>query len=349
MILPELCAKKTRLLDGTMNVVISGSIAFDYLMTYPGHFRDHIVPEHLESITLSFLVDSLVRLRGGVAPNIAYTMALLGGSPYVFGTVGEDAGEYIGWLAQQGVDTRFVKTIPGVFTASFFANTDQDNNQISSFYTGAMAHAREMSLKDLGEVEPDLMVVSPNDPLAMDRYVSECKASGIPYMYDPGQQVARSSGEELKRGVESAHILFVNEYEWGLLQKHTGLTAGQILAAVPVVVITLGKRGVEIHANGTVETLPAVPENQIIDPTGVGDAFRGGFLRGYQLGLDWQICCEMGSLAAVYCLESNGPQGHSYTRSEFVQRFRQHFDDQGALDALMNAKRTVLEDLNEQL
>lgn len=318
-----------------MNVVITGSIAFDYLMTYPGYFRDHIVPERLDSISLSFLVDQLVRLRGGVAPNIAYTMALLGGTPYVFGTVGEDAGEYVAWLNSQGVDTRFIKTIPGVFTASFFANTDRANSQISSFYTGAMAYARELSLNDLGDVNPDLVVISPNDPAAMDRYVTECKAAGIPYLYDPGQQVARSSGEELRRGTEGARLLFVNEYEWGLLQKHSGLSAETILSTVPTVVITLGASGVEIHADGGMQRLPAVQENSIIDPTGVGDAFRGGFLRGYQLGLDWKICSEMGSLAAVYCLESNGPQGQSYTRSEFIQRFRQYFDDQGKLDVLM--------------
>lgn len=318
-----------------MNVVITGSIAFDYLMTYPGYFRDHIVPERLDSITLSFLVDQLVRLRGGVAPNIAYTMALLGGTPFVLGTVGEDAGEYVEWLKDQGVDTRFIKTIPGVFTASFFANTDKANNQISSFYTGAMAHARELSIHDMGEIKPDLVVISPNDPAAMDRYVAECKAVGIPYLYDPGQQVARSSGEELHRGVEGAQILFVNEYEWELVQKHTGLSAEKILSTVPIVVITLGKCGVEIHVEGSIQSLPAVPEDKIVDPTGVGDAFRGGFLRGYQLGLNWEICSQMGSLAAVYCLENNGPQGHSYTRNEFVQRFRQHFDDQGLLDALM--------------
>lgn len=318
-----------------MNVVITGSIAFDYLMTYPGYFRDHIVPERLDSITLSFLVDQLVRLRGGVAPNIAYTMALLGGTPYVFGTVGEDAGEYVAWLKDQGVDTRFIKTIPDVFTASFFANTDKANNQISSFYTGAMAHARELSIDDLDGIKPDLVVISPNDPAAMDRYVAECKAAGIPYLYDPGQQVARSSGEELRRGVEGAQILFVNEYEWELVRKHTGLSAEKILVTVPIVVITLGKDGVETHVNGGVQKLPAVPEENIVDPTGVGDAFRGGFLRGYQLGLSWKLCSQIGSLAAVYCLENNGPQGHTYTRNEFVQRFRQHFDDQGLLDALM--------------
>jgi len=174
MILPELQAKSAKW-DGSMNVVLTGSIAFDYLMTYPGYFRDHIVPEHLDSITLSFLVDTLERVRGGTAPNIGYTMALLGGKPLVFGTVGEDAGEYLTWLQQVGVDTRFIKTVPGVFTASFFANTDKANNQISSFYTGAMAHARDLSMTSLDEVHPDLVVISPNDPAAMDRYVAECR------------------------------------------------------------------------------------------------------------------------------------------------------------------------------
>ena len=185
-----------------MTIVLTGSIAFDYLMTYPGYFRDHIVPERLDTISLSFLVDQLERVRGGTAPNIAYTMALLGGKPVVFGTVGEDAGEYLAWLKQVGVDTRFIRTVPGVFTASFFANTDLANNQIASFYTGAMAHARDLSLKELGDLRPDLVVISPNDPVAMDHYVTECKADGIPYLYDPGQQVARSSGAELARGVQ---------------------------------------------------------------------------------------------------------------------------------------------------
>ena len=319
-----------------MTIVLTGSVAFDYLMTYPGYFRDHIVPERLDTISLSFLVDQLERVRGGTAPNIAYTMALLGGKPVVFGTVGEDAGEYLAWLKLVGVDTHFIRTVPGVFTASFFANTDLANNQIASFYTGAMAHARDLSLKELGNLRPDLVVISPNDPVAMDHYVTECKADGLPYLYDPGQQVARSSGAELARGVQGAHILFVNEYEWELLLKHTGLKVETILNTVPIVVITLGARGVEIHVQGELITLAAVPERVIIDPTGVGDAFRGGFLVGYQLGLSWKVCAEMGSLAAVYCLEAKGPQAHQYTVAEFVERYRQFFDDQGALDALMS-------------
>jgi adenosine kinase len=318
-----------------MTVVLTGSIAFDYLMTYPGYFRDHIVPERLDTISLSFLVDQLERVRGGTAPNIAYTLALLGGKPVVFGTVGEDAAEYLAWLSSAGVDTRVIHTVKGVFTASFFANTDLANNQIASFYTGAMAHARDYSINEVAGEKPELVVISPNDPVAMERYVAECKQLNIPYLYDPGQQVARSSGDELCRGVQGASILFVNAYEWELLQKHTHLCADEILSTVPLVVITLGAKGVEIHDSGKVYTLPAVQERVIVDPTGVGDAFRGGFLRGYQLGLDWQLCAQMGNLAAVYCLEHKGPQTHHYSAEEFVNRFREFYTDQGALDVLL--------------
>ena len=319
-----------------MSVVITGSIAYDYLMTYPGYFKDHLVPEQLDSISVSFLVDSMVRQRGGIAPNIAYTLALLGDRPIVFGTVGEDFEDYRRWLAERGIDTEYIRTIPGVFTASFFANTDLANNQICSFYTGAMAHARDLSLHTFSSKKPDLVVISPNDPLAMDRYVAECQELGVPYLYDPSQQVARSSGEELRRGVEGAYALFCNEYEWGLLQKHTGLSAAEILDRVELVVVTSGARGIAIYNNGEEFFVPAVPVDKIVDPTGVGDAFRGGFIRGMQLRLDWQTCGRMGSLAAAYCLEQRGTQAHSYTIPEYIERYRQHFDDQGALDALLS-------------
>jgi adenosine kinase len=318
-----------------MTIVCTGSIAFDYLMTFPGYFRDHIVPEHLDSISLSFLVDHMVRLRGGVAPNIAYTMALLGDNPIVFGTAGEDFGEYRAWLDQNGVNTKYIRIIPEKFTASFFANTDKANNQICSFYNGAMADARDLSLYDFEKNPPQLVVISPNDPLAMDRYVRECKELKIPYMYDPGQQVVRSSGEELCRGVEGAHFLFVNEYEWELLQKHTCLSAEEILNSVQVVVNTLGSKGANIHTQGKVIHVPVAPVEKIEDPTGVGDAFRGGFLRGFELGFDWETCGQMGSLAAAYCLENKGTQAHHYSREEFVNRYRENFDDQGQLNVLL--------------
>jgi adenosine kinase len=303
-------------------------------MSFPGYFREHILPDRLESISLSFLVDTMVRQRGGTAPNIAYTLALLGEHPQVLATVGEDFAEYRAWLESKGVDTSLTKVVPGTYTASFFANTDLANNQICSFYTGAMAHAATLSLRDL-PVKPDLVIVSPNDPKAMDQNVAECKELGIPYLYDPSQQIVRVSGEEIRRGVEGAASLFVNEYEFELLQKHTGLTPSQVMERVGFLVVTLGEKGAAIYADGQKYTVPAVAPKAILDPTGVGDAFRGGFVRGLRLGLGWDTCGKMGALAAVYCLETRGPQEHNYTLAEFVARYREHFDDQGQLDALV--------------
>lgn len=319
-----------------MTIVCTGSIAYDYLMTFPGHFRDHILPDQLEHISLSFLVDSMVRQRGGTAPNIAYTLALLGERPLMVGTVGEDFEDYRNWLESKGVDTRFARVIPGKFTASFFVNTDLANNQIASFYTGAMAHAAEISLSELSDHHPELVVISPNDPTAMDVYAAQSKELGIPYLYDPGQQIVRVSADVLRRGVDGAYSLFVNEYEFGLLQKHTGLTPRQIMGMVELLVVTLGKDGANIYVEGDEYHIPVIPPNHIVDPTGVGDAFRGGFLRGTRLGLDWQTCGQMGALAATYCLEQPGTQNHAYTPAQFVARYREHFDDRGALDSLLS-------------
>lgn len=318
-----------------MSVICTGSIAYDYLMTFPGFFRDHILPDRLESISLSFLVDSLTRQRGGTAPNIAYTLALLGEPALIVGTVGEDFGDYRRWLEEQNLDTRYIREIPGKFTASFFANTDQANNQICSFYTGAMAHAGEISLDELVPEHPDLVIISPNDPGAMDQYVDECARLGLPYLYDPGQQVARVSGAELRRGVENAFSLFCNEYEFELLQKHTGLSQKEMTELVKLVVVTLGKNGADIYSNGECTHTPVVPPQQIADPTGVGDAFRGGFVRAWHLGLDWMTCGQMGALAATYCLEQKGTVNHVYSLPEFIARYREHFDDGGKLDALL--------------
>lgn len=317
-----------------MTIVCTGSIAYDYLMTFPGKFRDQLIADKLENVSLSFLVDSMVKQRGGVAPNIAYTLALLGDRPAVMGTVGEDFGEYRDWLESQNIDTTLIKAIQGKFTASFFANTDLVNNQISSFYTGAMAHASEISLRDLPN-KPTLVVISPNDPQAMYQYSLECQELGIPYLFDPSQQVARNPGDQLLVGVKGAQSLFVNEYEFELLQKHTGLSEQEILKHVEFMVVTCGERGARVYAGGQVYLIPTVPPAQIVDPTGVGDAFRGGFLRGYTLGFDWPVCGRMGSLAATYALEQRGTQNHYYTLDEFVARYRQHFDDQGVLDALL--------------
>jgi adenosine kinase len=317
-----------------MSIVLTGSVAFDYLMTFPGYFREQIIPEKLDCISLSFLVDTLTRQRGGIAPNIAYSLALLGDSPKVAATVGQDFEEYRAWLESKGVDTTYVKVIADKFTASFFENTDLANNQIASFYTGAMADAGQVSLKNMKPGEADYVVISPNDPGAMDQYVRECGELGIPYLYDPSQQIARNDHAELRRGVEGAQAVFCNDYEYELLQKHTGLTAADIEKTVELLVVTLGEKGAVVKSKGQTYNIPIVPAERIVDPTGVGDAFRGGFLRGYHLGLDLQTCGQMGALAATYVLEQKGTQNHHYSITEFVKRYREHFDDHGVLDVL---------------
>jgi len=317
-----------------MNILLTGSVAYDYLMTFPGLFKEQILPEHLESISLSFLVNSMSRQRGGIAPNIAYTLAMLGEEPFLMATVGEDFGDYRDWLESKGIDTSNVKVFPGVFTASFFATTDQANAQIASFYPGAMAYAAEQSLKTL-EDKPDLVVVSPNDPEAMKNFAAECRALDIPYLYDPSQQILRLSGEEILRDMQGAHFLFVNDYESELIVKKTDLSLDEILKVVDIVVITRGEKGTSIYAEGNRLNLPVVPPTQIVDPTGVGDAFRGGFLAGYSKGWSWEICGKMGALAATYCLEQKGTQNHSFSKDEFVSRFRKHFNDDGLLDDLL--------------
>jgi adenosine kinase len=319
-----------------MEIVLTGSIAFDYLMKFPGYFQDHILPDNLECLSLSFLVESMVRQPGGIAPNIAYTLALMGERPRLLATAGEDFVEYRDALERSGVDTSGIRLIKGEFTASFFANTDLANAQIASFYPGAMAAAGDLSLNDLKGNRPELVLISPNDPRAMVRYVSECKQLGIPYIYDPSQQIPRLTDDEIKEGLEGALALFVNKYEFRMIQKRTGLSPWEIKALTQFSVVTLGEEGSVIYQGEKELRIPVVTPNEIIDPTGVGDAFRGGFLAGYARGWDLEICAQMGAVAAAFCLEQEGPQGHSFTPSELVARFREHFDDRRILDALIN-------------
>jgi adenosine kinase len=318
-----------------MYIVLTGSVAFDYLMTFPGYFRDHFLPDKLDSISLSFLVDSYRKRQGGIAPNIAYTLALLGEKPHIMATVGEDFEEYRKWLEINGVDTAMMKVIPGVITASFFCNTDRANNQIASFYPGAMGYASQQSFKDWKGEQPDLVVISPNDPQAMKQYVAECQELRIPYLYDPSQQIVRLTGEELEAGIGGALALFVNDYEFGLVQKMTGRTAQDLLETLQFMVVTCGSQGSKVYSREQVYEIPVVRPEQIIDPTGVGDAYRGGFLTGYSHGLPLETCGQMGTLAATYCLECEGTQGHCYKLSDFIKRFKQHFDDHGQLDKLL--------------
>ena len=320
-----------------MNILLTGSVAYDYLMTFPGYFKDHILPEKLNAISLSFLVESMVRLRGGIAPNIAYTLALLGQKPRLWAAVGEDFEEYRIWLESKGIETSGARVIPGVFTASFFVNTDRSNAQIASFYPGAMAFASQLSLYDLNEHRPDLVVISPNDPQAMNQYVEECQALDLPYIYDPSQQIVRLDADNLRLGILHAYGLFVNDYEAALIEKMTGWDSKKMLELNPemLIVITRGEQGADIYTKNQSVNIPVVSPREIIDPTGVGDAFRGGFLTGLSQGLDLSLCGRIGALAATYCLEQSGPQGHAFSRQEFLARYNSIFRDDSSLGFLL--------------
>ena len=306
-----------------MNIVVTGSIAYDYLMSFPGKFTEHFLPEHMNRVSLSFLVDTMDKRRGGCAPNIAYTLALLGERPLLMATAGEDFGEYRQWLDAAGIDTTHAKQIAGKFCASFFCSTDVDNNQIASFYTGAMADAGQLSfraVKDCG-----LAIIAPNDPGAMVQYAEECRTLGIPFIFDPGQQCARMSGDELRDGITGATIVIVNDYELELLRQKTSLGESGILGVAKTLIVTKGELGSSVLTGAGQVDVPAVPPTRIVDPTGVGDAFRGGLMRGISLGLPYDICARMGSVAATYALEHMGGLSHAYTWDEFKKRYEEHF------------------------
>ena len=306
-----------------MKIVVTGSIAYDYLMSFPGKFTEHFLPEHMKRVSLSFLVDTMDKRRGGCAPNIAYTLALLGEKPLLMATAGEDFGEYRQWLDAAGIDTSHAKQIPGKFCASFFCSTDTENNQIASFYTGAMADAGQLSfrvVKDCG-----LAIIAPNDPGAMVQYAEECRTLGIPFIFDPGQQCARMEGDELRDGIQGATIVIVNDYELELLRQKTGLSEQGILGAAKTLIVTKGEHGSSVITGAGQVDVPAVTPARIVDPTGVGDAFRGGLMRGISLGLPYEVCARLGSVAATYALEHMGGLSHSYTWDEFKKRYEQHF------------------------
>ena len=306
-----------------MNIVVTGSIAFDYLMSFPGKFTEHFLPEHMSRVSLSFLVDTMDKRRGGCAPNIAYTLALLGERPRLMATAGQDFGDYRRWLEAAHVDTSLVKEIADRFTASFFCSTDSDSNQIASFYTGAMANAGELSFRDV----PDcgLAIISPNDPGAMLQYAEECRVLGIPYIWDPGQQCARMSGDELRDGLVGATIVICNDYEIELIRQKTGLDEDAILTHSGSLVITRGENGCSILERNGRTVVPAVPPHRLVDPTGVGDAFRGGFLKGMARGASYTVCAQLGSVAATYALEHLGGLSHAFTWAEFRERYETHF------------------------
>jgi adenosine kinase len=310
-----------------MSIVVTGSIAFDYLMSFPGKFTEHFLPEHMSRVSLSFLVDTMDKRRGGCAPNIAYTLALLGEKPRLMATAGQDFDDYRRWLEAAGVDTSLVREVPGKFTASFFCSTDSESNQIASFYTGAMANAGELSFRGMEGCR--LAIISPNDPGAMVQYAEECRTLGIPFIWDPGQQCARMSGPELHDGFAGSALVICNDYEFELIRQKTSVDEDSLLEHTQALVITRGEKGCSIYTSAGRKDVPAVEPTRIVDPTGVGDAFRAGYLKGLAHAADHVVCARMGAVAATYALEHLGGQSHAFTWPEFHARYEASFGPTG--------------------
>ena len=317
-----------------MSFVITGSVAYDYLMFYPGLYREQILPDQLDKISLSFLAESMRKERGGVAANIAYTMKLLGADPVVFATVGQDFGDYRRWMEENGLRTDHIVEIPEEFTASFFVGTDQEQNQIAIFYTGAMAHARNYSLEQRGLGDAQVVLISPNDPGAMLHYAQECRQLGIPYAYDPSQQIARLSGEELAASIPGATYLLVNEYELAMVLNKTGWNLDELRGKVNILVNTLGKEGSRIYVDGLVVDVPAARVDKSIDPTGAGDAYRGGLFAAVLAGLPWDVAGRVAALCGAYALEQRGTTAHHFTPAQFAGRYAANFGNEPRLDHL---------------
>ena len=319
-----------------MRIVVTGSLAYDYIMNFPGNFKDHILPDKVHMLTVSFLVDSMRRMRGGVAGNIAYSLALLGERPLVVGSAGGDFGEYREWMEDKGVDTSGVVEIEDEFTASCFINTDEANNQIVAFYSGAMEESKKLSLLDLGLGAEDLVVISPTDPEAMTRYADECRQMGVRFVFDPGKQTPRLSGEDILAGLNGASVLIGNDYEFAMMAQKTGRSEEELIEAAPLTVVTRGKEGSTIYSNqaGEEVQIPIAPISELADPTGAGDAYIGGLVFGLAREFPLPVVGRVAALTAAYAVERQGCQEHSFTPAEFAGRYADAFGPTPEIEAL---------------
>lgn len=318
-----------------MAILITGSIATDHLMTFPGNFVDSLVEGKLDKVSLSFLVDELEIRRGGVAPNIAFGMGCLGLKPVLVGAVGPDFADYESWLNRHGVDTSGVHVSDSAHTARFVCTTDAEQNQIATFYAGAMSEARNIELKPIVDSagSAEVVLIGANDPLAMQRHTDECRFRGYPFAADPSQQLARMSGEEVKPLVEGAQYLFTNEYESALIEQKTGWNSADIASMVEVRITTMGAGGSRIERRGeSPVVVPIAEELRKADPTGVGDAFRAGFLSGQAWGLSDERSAQLGSLLATYVIETIGTQEYELAQKHFLERMAQSYGDDAAAE-----------------
>jgi adenosine kinase len=307
-----------------MKIGVAGSVGLDHLMTFSGKFTDSFVAGSLEKVSLSFLVDSLDVRRGGCAANICYGMGVLGLNPVLIAAVGKDWADYEAWLSRHGVDTSHALVSTTLYTAHFMVTTDDDLNQIASFFPGAMSEARNIELAPIMEKTGrfDMVVISPDDPEAMLHHSDVCRSEGIAFAADPSQQMARMSGEEIKLLIDGASYLFLNEYELALAMQKTGWSDREILEHVKIRVVTLGSKGAKVESAAGEFVQVGVPqEKSKTDPTGVGDSFRSGFIAGLAWGLSHERCAQLGSLIATYVIETMGTQEYRFSSAEFLARF----------------------------
>jgi adenosine kinase len=316
-----------------MKIAVTGSIATDHLMHFPGRFSEQLLADQLDKVSLSFLVDDLVIRRGGVAANIAFGMGQLGLRPVLVGAVGPDFADYRSWLERHGVDCESVHVSEVAHTARFVCTTDDDLCQVASFYAGAMSEARNIELHPVHQRAGglDLVLIGANDPVAMVRHTEECRERGYAFAADPSQQLARMPGEEVRSLIDGAEFLLTNEYEKSLLESKTGLGDAEVLERVKIRVTTLGKNGVEITGRGIERIhVPVAREIKAYDPTGVGDGFRGGFFAAQSWGLDLRTSAQVGSLLATLVLETIGTQEYQVDREIFLKRLAESYGDDSA-------------------
>ncbi len=307
-----------------MKIFVSGSLAYDRIMDFPGHFADHILPHKIHVLNVCFNISGLVEKFGGTAANIAYSLALLGEKPEIVATAGDDFEHYEQWLRQNGLATRWIKRIAGVLTAGAYITTDLDDNQITAFNPGAMAYESDLPPLDSSQ-EPTLVFVAPGNKKDMGSLAELCRHHQVPFIFDPGQSLNSWQGDELRVAASGALCFISNEYELSQFLQMTGWTTGNLFDHVQVVVTTHGPDGCILNLKGEKTLVPAVGVRQVCDPTGAGDAFRGGLLKGLALGLDWLNCCQIGSVAAAYAVEHYGTQEHRFDWQSFLTRFEQHF------------------------
>jgi adenosine kinase len=302
-------------------IIVTGSLAFDYIMNFPGVFADNIDPTKLHILSVSFLAETLKKERGGTAGGISYNLGLLKSNPLLLATAGEDFDSYAALLKNSGVDLSGLKIVREESTSLAMILTDKKNNQITSFYPGAMTAADSVSIKD---VKGEFCVIAPTKPEAMAKYVKECLELKIPYLYDPGMQLPRLSDNELLEGITGAEILIANDYEMGIIESRV---QGQVLGDIKIKITTLGSAGSVIEHQGKKIQIKAANPKEVLDPTGAGDAYRAGFLAGYLRGFDLKTCGQMGSVTSCYTIEKYGTTNHSFTIDEFKTRYKENFSE----------------------